>query len=278
LHSEKAGFYKNNNMKKTFDFLPKIIFLLVLFALVFSSCVPMKRIEYLQQEVGKNDTIRTHFNTDVTDYRIQPGDNLYINVKSVLATSENIFAEDNARAGNSYYSDAGVYLNSYLVSNDGFIDFPFVGKIFVNGLTVEEIKDLISNVVKDYIKESTVNVRLALFNITALGEVRIKGQINIYQNRVNIFEAIAMAGDMTDFARRNDVILIRKTENGSKTAKLNLNKADIIESEYYYIMPNDIIYVPPVKGRNFAFAQFPYTLVFSTISTTLLLINFFQTN
>jgi polysaccharide export outer membrane protein len=238
----------------------------------------MKRIEYLQQEVSRKDTIRTHFQTDLTDYRLQPGDNLYIKVRSVLAASENIFAEDAGAGSNNLYSDAGIYLNSYLVSEEGYIDFPFVGKVYVNNLTVEETKDLISDIVKDYIKESTVLVRLALFNITALGEVGRTGQLNIYQNKINIFEAIAMAGDMTDFARRDDVILIRETENGSKTARLNLNDVSVLESEYYYIQPNDIIYVPPMKGRNFAFSQFPYALVFSTISTTLLLINFSQNN
>lgn len=278
MHPDKAGSYINTDMRNKFGFLPRLLVAFFVMAILFSSCVPMKRIEYLQQEVGKKDTIRTHFKTDLTDYRLQPGDNLYIKVRSVLSASENIFAEDQGRASNNYYTDAGIYLNSYLVSDDGYIDFPFVGKVFVKDLTVEETKDLISSIVKDYIKESTVLVRLALFNITALGEVGRSGQLSIYQNQINIFEAIAMAGDMTSFARRDDVILIRETENGSKTARLNLNDASVLESEYYYIQPNDIIYVPPMKGRNFAFSEFPYTLVFSTISTTLLLINFFQNN
>ncbi|MCF8365628.1 MAG: polysaccharide biosynthesis/export family protein [Bacteroidales bacterium] len=265
-------------MKKTINFLLRLFLGFFVSAVVFSSCIPIKRIEYLQQEVAKNDTIRTHFKSDLIDYRLQPGDNLYIKVNSVLATSENIFAEDNSRSSNNYYSDAGIYLNSYLISQDGYIDFPFVGKVYVKDLTVEEAKDLISNIVKDYIKESTVVVRLALFNITALGEFSRTGQINIFQNRINIFEAIAQAGDMTSFARRDQVILIRRTSDGAKTKKLNLNDVNILESEYYYIQPNDILYAPPVKGKNFAFAQFPYALVFSTISTTLLLINFFNTN
>lgn len=265
-------------MKKSFGSLPGLFIAFFAITLLFSACVPMKRIEYLQQEVSRNDTIRTHFDTDLTNYRLQSGDNLYIKVRSVLAGSENIFAEDQGRASNNYYTDAGIYLNSYLVSDAGYIDFPFVGKVYVKDLTVEETKDLISSIVKDYIKESTVLVRLALFNITALGEVNQTGQINIYQNKINIFEAIAMAGDLTSFARRDDVILIRETDNGSKTTRLNLNDADILESEYFYLQPNDIIYVPPMKGRNFAFSEFPYALVFSTISTTLLLINFFQNN
>lgn len=195
-----------------------------------------------------------------------------------MAASDNIFSDSKSNNANNYYSNAGIYLNSYEVSDDGYIDFPFVGRIYVKDLTIEECKDVISSIVKDYIKESTVIVRLALYNITALGEVNRPGQVNIYQNKLNIFEALAMAGDMTTFAKRDQVVVIRETKTGSKTKRLNLNTVDILESEYYYIQPNDVIYVPPVKGKNFAFSQFPYTLVFSTITTTLLLINFFKTN
>jgi len=265
-------------MENFFGKLIKFGLLILVASTLFSSCISIKRIEYLQQEVEKNDTIRTHFSSELIDYHLQPGDNLYIKVNSVLATSENIFADDKSGSSSNYYSDAGIYLNSYLISKDGYIDFPFVGKVYVRDLTVEEAKDLISSIVKDYIKESTVVLRLALFNITALGEFSRSGQINIYQNKINIFEAVAMAGDMTSFARRDQVILIRKTSHGSKTKRLDLNDVSILESEYYYIQPNDILYAPPVKGKNFAFAQFPYALIFSTISTTLLLINFFKTN
>ncbi len=266
-------------MKKPMFYIFRVLVLLLTGSLFFSSCIPMKRIEYLRQEVSKGDTARTHFkNLNLTTYRIQAGDNLYIKVNSVMAVSENIFAEEGNRYTNNYYTDAGIYLNSYLVNDKGYIDFPYVGSIYVKDLSVEEAKDLISGIVKDYIKESTVVVRLALFKISALGEVKRPGQVSIYQNQVTIFDAIAMAGDMTDFARRNEVIIIRENPDGIKTKKINLNDLSIFGSEYYIIQPNDVIYVPPVKGKNFAFSQFPYALVFSTISTTLLLINFFQSN
>ena len=196
----------------------------------------------------------------------------------MLATSENIFSDDQARNSTNYYTDAGIYLNSFLVSEAGYIDFPFVGSIYLKDLTIEEAKDLISSIVKDYIKESTVVVRLALFKIAALGEVKRAGQINVYQNKLTILEAIAMAGDLTNFAKRDQIIIIRETQTGTKTKRINLNDVSILESEYFYIQPNDIIYVPPIKGKNFAFNQFPYALILTTISTTLLLINFFQTN
>jgi len=125
---------------------------------------------------------------------------------------------------------------------------------------------------------ATVIVKLAIFKVTVLGEVNRPGTVDVYRNRVNIFELLSAAGDMTTFAKRDKVILIRETESGSSVHQLNLNDISILESEYYYVLPDDVVYVPPVKGKNFAFANFPYALIFTTITTTLLLINFFKTN
>lgn len=253
---------------------------LLMFAIVFSSCIPMKRIEYLQQEVSRHDTLRTHFkkNVDLANYQIQPGDNLYIKVRSVLSGSDNIFNQEDMSRSSNYYNDAGIYLNSYEVNEQGYIDFPFVGSVYVKDLTVDQARELIKGIVRDYIKEATVIVKLAIFKVTVLGEVNRPGNLNVYQNRLTIFELIAMAGDLSNFAKRDKIYLVRETQTGTKIEKINLNDADVLRSEYYYIQPNDIVYVPPVSGKNFAFSQFPYTLVFSTISTTLLLINFFQSN
>jgi len=91
-----------------------------------------------------------------------------------------------------------------------------------------------------------------------------------------LFEAIAMAGDMTDFARRNQLLLIRQSESGQKTRRLNLNDYSIMESEYFYLMPNDIVYVEPLKGKQFAFSEFPYVLILTTITTTLLFLDYFN--
>lgn len=248
-----------------------------LFLILFASCVPIKRIQYLQQEVAKNDTLRTHFNTDKSlDYKIQAGDNLYIKVNSPLTKTENLFAtEDLARTSN-YYNDVGIYLNSYQVSDSGYIDFPFVGKVYIKDLTLEQAKDLVQAIVDDYVRGTTVIVRLAIFKITILGEVVRPGEFSIYQNNLNLFDALSYAGDMTPFAKRNNVYLIRETKKGTKVTTLNLNDIGILESEYFTILPNDIIYVPPVKAKNFAFSNFPYSVVFSSISTALLLINFFN--
>jgi len=239
----------------------------------------MKKIEYMQQEAEKGDSLRSDFtNLDLNIYKIQSKDNLYITVNSALSQNENFFSSGSVSQSSNYYNDAGIYLNSYAVSDSGYIDFPFVGKIYVKGLTIEQAKDLIHGVVNDYLKEATVIVKLAIYKVTVLGEVNRPGTVNVYRNRVNIFELLSGAGDLTTFAKRDKVMLIRETETGSSIHKLNLNDISILESEYYYILPDDVVYVPPVKGKNFAFDSFPYMLIFSAITTTLLLINFFQTN
>ncbi len=266
-------------MKNRLLFSGRVIVFFVLSAYILSSCVPMKRIKYLQQEVEKDDALRTNFvNRNIEAYRIQPSDNLYIKVTSALAGGDNFFSQEDLSRSSNYYNDAGIYLNSYMVSDSGYVDFPFVGKIYVKELTLEQSKDSIQRIVDEYLKETTVIVKLAIFKVTVLGEVNKPGTVNIYQNKLNIFELLSMVGDMTTFAKRDKVYLIRQTQDGSKVKELNLNDVDILESADYYIQPDDVLYVPPVKGKNFAFGNFPYALIFTTITTTLLLINFFKTN
>ncbi len=263
-------------MKYQKHFIFRLGILSILFAAIVSSCVPIKRIEYLQQEVKRHDTLRTDFpNKNGADYKISARDNLYIKVYSPIAKTENFFQQDISTSSN-FYNDQGIYLNSYFVSDSGFIDFPFVGPVYVKGLTYDQAKELIKGIVDDYVKGASVVVRFAAFKVTVLGEVRRPGEFSIWESKFNIFDAISQAGDFNPKAKRNNIIVVRETDNGSMVKHLDMNSIEILESEYYYLLPGDIIYVPPLKGSNFVFAEFPYALIFTTISTTLLLINYFQ--
>jgi polysaccharide export outer membrane protein len=265
-------------MKHQFSFILRSGILFLFFTAVFASCVPMKRIQYLQQEVEKGDTLKSDFtNKNGADYKIQARDNLYIKVYSPIAKTENFFQQDISTSSN-YYNDQGIYLNSYFVSDSGFIDFPFVGQVSVLGLTYDEAKDLIKGIVDDYVKGASVVVRYAAFKVTLLGEVERPGEFSIWEGKFNIFDAISQAGDMTPRAKRNDVVIVREIKGGSVVKHLDLNDIRILESDFYYLLPGDIVYVPPLKAKNFIFDDFPYALVLSTITTALLLINFFQTN
>ena len=119
---------------------------------------------------------------------------------------------------------------------------------------------------------STVTVKLVNFNLTIVGEVFHAGQYKIYQDHINIFEALALSGDLSDFADRKHISLVRQTKNGSKIYTIDLTSDKILTSEFFYIMPNDIIYIPPLSVKRYGFTQFPYLTVFSAITTMTTLI------
>ena len=254
----------------------KFIFIILFLSCLITSCVPQKRIKYLQQAESSENT-NTFLNERGTTYLIQSGDNLYIKVMSLDEKTSNVFnAVSSANAYQTYTSDASIYLSSYTVNEFGYIEFPLAGQVLVKNLTVEQVKENIQGILDEYLKETVLIVKLVNFNITVLGEVRKPGQYKIYQSEINIFEAISMAGDLTDFSKRNNVKIIRQTKTGSEVITLDLEQASILSSNYYYMRPNDIIYVEPLKIKQFGFTEFPYATIFSGISTVLLLINYFK--
>jgi len=228
------------------------------------------------QPAHEDSTNRAIFQTpEYQEYHLGVGDNLYIKVQSLDQKSNEFFNQD-SKSRTSNYNDASIYLESYSVDNKGNIFFPFIGPIHVLGLTLDQSKVEIENVMDKYLKETTIVVKLVNFNITFVGEVRRPGEYKIYQDKINIFEAISLAGDITDYGNRNEVKLMRMTDDGMALHIIDLTKEDILESPYFYLKPNDIVYIEPLKGKQFAFATFPYALLFSTITTLIVLLTFIQ--
>jgi len=255
--------YKYLSMKKTQLTSYKSIFLLILFGVMIASCVPQRKMLYLQP-TATGDTTSYFLNERTTTYLIQPGDNLYIKVVSLDERTSNLFNPLEGRVGGANINDQSIYLNSYTVSEKGTIEFPLAGEILVQNLNTEQVKAQIQLILDDYLKETVLIVKLVNFNLTMLGEVR----------EINIFQAVSMAGDLADFANREEVIIIRQSKNGSETHTVNLASNSILSSDFYYLKPNDIIYIKPLAGKQFTFANFPYAVVFSAISTLILTLNF----
>jgi len=224
------------------------------------------------------DTFSTFKNERNLEYRVQPGDNLYIRVVTFDAKTTVLLNPLVAANGSGNANDAGIYLQSYTINDAGYLDFPMVGEVYVRNMNVDEIRDLLTEKLKEYLLELVVIVKLVNYNLTMLGEVKRPGQYKVYQTDINLFEAVSMAGDLTDFANRNKIAIIRQNKAGSEVIYVDMTKRDILSSGYYYLKPNDIVYAQPVKGKQFAFATFPYGVVFGFISTTILLINYFDTN
>lgn len=142
-------------------------------------------------------------------------------------------------------------LQQYLVDSNGNVDFPILGQLHIGGMTRTEVENLVKSKLKPYIKEEpVVTVRLSNFKISVIGEVAIPGTYNIVNEKVNIFEALALAKDMTVYGRRDNVHIIREDAKGhKKVATLDLSKANILQSPYYYLQQNDIVYVTPNKAK-----------------------------
>jgi len=248
----------------------RVLWIISISVLFFSSCVPIKKQIYLQSQKEADSTDVDYMNDNTPSYTLQTGNNLYIKVVSMESDLSDFFNGGIGSGGNIYY-DAAIYLSSYSVNDEGYVELPFLGKIFVQGLNLEQAKEKIQKEVDSYIEGTMIIVKLVNYNVSVIGQVRQPGQYKIYQDNINMFEVLSLAGDLTTFAKRDDIVLIRKTEKGSKVHHLNLMNDEILESEYFYILPDDIIYVQPVKGKNFAFETFPYTLVISSISLAIAL-------
>ena len=259
------------NLKKHFN-----LFLWIsLIVLMSVSCIPQKKMVYMQAQ-SETDTITTFQNERKIEYNVQPGDNLYIRIVTLDEKTTLLLNPLSAGGTQNINNDASVYLNSYNVNEEGYLDFPMIGQVLVQNMSVEEIKNVIQEELTIYMKEFIVIVKLVNFNITLLGEVKNPGQYKIYQDNINIFEAVSMASDLTDFANRNKVAIIRQTKSGSEVVYIDMTNRDLLLSDYYYLKPNDIVYAQPVKGKQFTFANFPYGVIFGLISSTVLILSYIQ--
>ena len=222
-------------MKRT-QSIRKTIFLAMLAGMMLVSCVPQKQMLILQS-ADKNDTTNQFNNDRSIFYKIQPGDNLYIRVISLDEKTAMMFNPGGSANSQIYSTDASIYLNSYTVSEQGTIEFPLAGQIYIQNLSVEEVKTRLQEILDQYIKETVLVVKLVNFNLTILGEVRNPGQYKVYKTEINILEAISMAGDLGNFANRNEVTIVRQTKTGSETFVVDLASSNILGSDFYYLKP-----------------------------------------
>ena len=227
--------------------LTKSLFLPTLILLLLSSCGSQKDIAYMQDGEYLKYTEQPPF---LYDAHILPKDLLTITVhcsEPELAAPFNLNGSLQSPATTG--STGNTPQQTYLVDNNGDIDFPILGKLHLGGLTKGAAETVICERLKAFLKEEPiVNVRMVNYKISVIGEVAHPGTFTISNEKVNIFEALAMAGDMTVYGIRDKVKLIREDNQGKREIiTLNLNDSDIINSPYYYLQQNDILYVTPNK-------------------------------
>lgn len=264
---------------KSFITFRRPLFLVAVLSIIFSSCVPQEKMLLLKDTKMKTETLSENYVNDRSvNYRLQPGDNLYIRVLNALDEKAAITFNGDYMNRAATSGDASVYLQSYSVDESGCIEMPLVGRIEVKNLTVEEAKNKLQNSINQYVSGTTLIVKLSNFNVTVLGEVNKPGMYKIYQSQVNLFEALSMAGNVTTFAKNHEVKIVRQTDTGSEVVVVDLGQADILSSPYYYLKPNDIVYVEPLKIKQWGFSTFPYSTVISVITLGITLFTLLKKN
>jgi polysaccharide biosynthesis/export protein len=237
--------------------------------LLFSGCVTQRELEYMQD---KNEDIKAFKEADFPDYKLKPNDELYIQVSSLDEAAAGIFSNSKE---NAYYVGTiqpyGAYLLSYTVDKDGFLHLPVIGNILVMDKTVSEVSAVLKDSLAHVLNQPVVSVKLVNRYVSVLGEVRNPGHFSFSQDKLSIYDAIGLAGDITIYGNRKQVILVRNENGENKRINVNLLNSEILAADYYNLRPNDIVYVKPMKKRFWGMDQFPYAIILSTITTALLI-------
>lgn len=224
--------------------------ILLLLAVVAVSCVSKKRLTYLQQSEENADS--AYYELQRSKYKVQPNDILNVNVRSFDEETSKLFNSSQDRVSNMNAGDLVFYLTGYTVDLNGDIEMPIIGKIKVIGNNTEEIKAIIEAELQNYFKDNAVyvTVQLAGVRYSVIGDAARPGKYVIYQNQVNIFEALAMAGDITMVGDRRDVEIVRQRGAGVEIIKLNLTDSEVLTNPDFFIQPNDIINVKPLGVKS----------------------------
>ncbi len=243
-------------------------------ALLMAGCVPQKKI-LLYQGVDGSTVEKTQ---TPPQYHVQRGDVLYIDVKSVdeKATSFINGPATAQTANQQMLSEQTLYFKGYEVGSNGAIQIPFIDSIGVAGMTMGEIASLLVDSLSSYIFDPVVSVKLSNFRVSVNGEVSTPGSFAFYSPTVTIFDVLALARP-TDFANRKEVVITRKTGSDSLLVdRIDLTNKEILNSPYYYMQPGDQLYFEPLKAKQYGFTNFPYSLVLSIISTSLVIYTLFK--
>ena len=242
-------------------------FILILFTCsCLFSCISTKKVAFVDNE-EKQEGI---YKTEDWSYKIQNGDRFYISITDPLSNislgaSEIKNNVTSSTQGNFFQQQPTI--NDYLVRIDGTVDLPIIGRIKIAGIELDSLSYYLTEKCEGYISNPSIRVFMMNYNVIVLGEVNKPGFYQLLTNKPNFFDAIGLAGDLTDFANRSEVQIQRKNENGNVIVEnVNLLDPGFISSPYYYTRPNDVIHIRPLKVKKFS-NENALPLILSTITT-----------
>lgn len=252
------------------------IILIVSTLLIFTGCTTQKKLAYFNTVTASSaESINAQLKNERADARILTDDRLSITVSALDPNAVAIynlpFVSFASPGSDQIY--ASPVLQSYLVNSQGNINFPVLGEIKLEGLTLTEAGNLIKNKLAEHVADPIVNIQFVNFRITVLGEVLRPGQFPVANERVTILDALGLAGDMTAYGRRDNVLLTRNNNGKLEFARINLNSDEVFKSPYFYLQQNDVIYVEPNTVKSISSQDIPlYLSSLSTLATLVTLI------
>ena len=228
--------------------MPQVSFLLIVL-LALASC-NNRNLAYLSDVQGQGEYIEKV--TNATEPKIKPGDLLGITVTSLNADANRLFNQGvliPVGSAGVLNQPTAPQSEGYIVDQEGFIDFPVLGKVQLGGLRKPEAKEKMLGLLEEYLEDPGVNIRYLNYRITVIGEVNRPSTFTIPNEKINILEALGMAGDLTVFGKRENVLIIREEEGERKMTRVNLNDKDVLNSPYFFLQQNDVVYVEPVPEK-----------------------------
>jgi polysaccharide export outer membrane protein len=244
--------------------------------LLLVGCVGRRNINYLE-DPGLSEGASKLFENRKFEYRVQVNDVLSIRVLGLDEQTHRYFnvESQNAMMG---MSDAALYVNGFSVDRNGHVQLPTIGKVKVQGLTVGEAQELMQKKINEYFTNATVILKLVSFRVSVLGDVQRPGSYFIYNNQITILEALAMAGGPNEFADKSLVQVMRQTDRGVQAVYVDMSSSSVLSSEYYYLLPNDVVYVPTLRARAGRLNLDMLTILLSALSTAAIVYTVIQSS
>ena len=212
-----------------------------------ASCVGRRDINYLRDNSLSAEGAKL-FENKKFEYRMQVNDVMSIRVMGLDDATAKFFNVESAN-GSVGLNEAALYVNGFSVDKNGQVQLPSVGKVKVQGLTVGEAQELVQRKINEFFTNATVILKLVSYRVSVLGDVARPGTYFVYNNQITILEALAQAGGANEFADKEKVTLMRQSDKGVQAIYVNMGSTGVLASEYYYLLPGDVVYVPALRAR-----------------------------
>lgn len=239
--------------------------------MIANSCRSKKDFIYLK-DISDKEIIDSETNSNFDDYRIKPGDILYVSIKSLEPEVNMLFNSEegtNLGASNSFQkftTPQGSYLYGFEVNTDGNLVMPILGSVPVAENTQVQVEEIVQKYADKFLKDAVVKVKLLNYRVTVLGEVKSPGIYYNYNNRLTVLDAIAMANGNSDYSNISKVTVMRTTDEGKIAMKMDLTKKGSVIAQGFYLQPNDYVFVEPASNKSLQVNSVAYSLIISSIS------------